>query len=298
METTILHTQPLVDALIPQVKSAVAALPAAPTLAVVLVGDDPASIIYVNKKKEAIENLGGNCCVHHLGRGTTQELLESTLRTLNEDSSIHGVLLQVPLPKMLNASRALNIIHPSKDVDGLTETSWKNMEQQANHIFYPATPLGVMRLLQWIQVKLEHKKTVVVGRSRLVGKPLTEMLRQQNTEITTFSKEHPIQQGIIKDADIIISAAGCAGLITGDMIKQGAVVIDIGVNAVNSHTKKRKVVGDVIQAEAIGKASYLTPVPGGVGRLTVISLITNLVEAAAIQQSRPPPTWEIPTFNT
>lgn len=245
-----------------------------PGLAVVLVGEDPASAIYVRNKERACKKLGMNGTVLRLPEETTQQELLSTVQRLNEDPAVHGILVQLPLPRHLDEREVIRAIDPDKDVDGFHPINAGRL-LIGEPGFVPCTPKGVMRLLEIEDVSLSGKHAVVVGRSNIVGKPMALLLLQKNCTVTiAHSRTQDLAQ-VTRGADILVVAVGKAGMITGDMIKPGAVVLDVGINRVEG-----KVVGDVDFASAAEVASRITPVPGGVGAMTIAMLMENAVEAA------------------
>ena len=245
-----------------------------PGLTVVVVGDDPASAIYVRNKERASQKLGMNGTVLRMPGETTQEELLTVVRKLNADDSIHGILVQLPLPAHIDEHAILREIDPDKDVDGFHAM---NAGQLLNGEkgFVACTPKGVMRLLETTGVDLNGKNAVVVGRSNIVGKPMALLLLQKNCTVTIAHSRTRNLADVTRSADILVVAVGRAGMITGDMIKPGAIVMDVGINRVDG-----KVVGDVDFESAKEVASYITPVPGGVGAMTIAMLMENAVEAA------------------
>lgn len=245
-----------------------------PGLTVVVVGDDPASAIYVRNKERASNKLGMNGTVLRLPGETTQEELLNVVRKLNVDDSIHGILVQLPLPAHIDEHAILREIDPDKDVDGFHAMNAGRL-LNGEKGFVACTPKGVMRLLETTGVDLNGKNAVVVGRSNIVGKPMALLLLQKNCTVTIAHSRTRNLADVTRAADILVVAVGRAGMITGDMIKPGAVVMDVGINRVDG-----KVVGDVDFESAKEVASYITPVPGGVGAMTIAMLMENTVEAA------------------
>ncbi len=256
-----------------------------PGLAVVLVGEDPASKSYVTAKEKACGEIGIYSNDNRLPAETTQQQLMSLVDKLNNDPKIHGILVQLPLPKHLNENEVLLAINPDKDVDGFHPVNVGKMVVGEKG-FLPCTPHGVIQMLLRSGVKLEGAEVVVVGRSNIVGKPVANMLIQKSpTGNATVTVCHTRTKNLaehVKRADIIIAAAGRPNTITADMVKDGAVVIDVGVNRVEDATKKRgyRLVGDVDFEAVKEKASLITPVPGGVGPMTITMLLYNTVESA------------------
>ena len=246
-----------------------------PGLAALLIGDNPASHIYVRNKVHACSEAGVYSEVHHLAADCTEEDVLAFVRRLNADPRIHGILLQLPLPPQLGSERLLQAIAPNKDVDGF---NWLNLGAMvAGHtLLAPCTPLGVMTMLDHAGVAIEGRSAVVVGRSAIVGKPLALMLIARGATVSVCSSKTPDLRQYTSMADILAVAVGKPGLVDGSMIKSGAVVIDIGIN----RAPGGKLVGDVDYASASRVASRISPVPGGVGPMTVAMLIANTVTAA------------------
>ena len=245
-----------------------------PGLTVVVVGDDPASAIYVRNKERASQKLGMNGTVLRMPGETTQEELLTVVRKLNADDSIHGILVQLPLPAHIDEHAILREIDPDKDVDGFHAMNAGRL-LNGEKGFVACTPKGVMRLLETTGVDLNGKNAVVVGRSNIVGKPMALLLLQKNCTVTIAHSRTRNLAEVTRAADILVVAVGRAGMITGDMIKPGAIVMDVGINRVDG-----KVVGDVDFESAKEVTSYITPVPGGVGAMTIAMLMENAVEAA------------------
>ena len=245
-----------------------------PGLAVILVGEDPASQIYVRNKGVGCEQVGIHSVTIRLPETTTQAELEAHIRRLNEDDTIHGILVQLPLPKGLDEAAALAVIAPEKDVDGF---HIQNAGKLLNGLpgVVACTPKGALEMIRRTGIDLSGKEAVVVGRSNIVGKPMAMLLLQQNCTVTMCHSRTVNLAEHTRRADILVAAVGKAKFITADMVKPGAVVIDVGINRVDG-----KVVGDV-DFEAVREvAGWITPVPGGVGRMTITMLLSNTVEAA------------------
>ena len=244
-----------------------------PHLAVVLVGDNPASQVYVRNKEKACAQTGIRSTVIRLKEDCTQVELENVVRSLNTDDSVHGILVQLPLPTHINEADILALINPQKDVDGFhAMNSGRLMNGQKG--FVPCTPLGIMKLLEAYKIPLEGKHAVIVGRSNIVGKPIAMLLLAQNATVTICHSKTKNLAEFTRQADILVAAVGKANFITPEMVKAGAVVIDVGINRVNG-----QIVGDV-DARVDEIASYITPVPGGVGQMTIAMLLSNTVDAA------------------
>ena len=246
-----------------------------PGLAVVRVGDNPASEVYVRNKVKACADAGLHSEEYRFPADVTETEVLTLLQRLNIDPKIHGILVQLPLPPQFNAQHVTQTIAPAKDVDGF---GWTNLGAllTGDTIFAPCTPLGVMTMLDHIGVNLEGCEAVIVGRSTIVGKPLALMLMARNATVTICHSRTPHLKEHTLRADILAVAVGKAGIVTGDMVQPGAVVIDVGMNRLPDG----KLTGDVDFTSASRVASYITPVPGGVGRMTVAMLITNTVTAA------------------
>lgn len=245
-----------------------------PGLTVVLVGENPASQIYVRNKERAAVKLGFKSEIIRMEEtATQQELLDVVLR-LNADDTVDGILVQLPLPAHMDEQAVLAAIDPNKDVDGFHAMNAGRL-MNGEKGFVACTPKGVMRLLEEIGVELSGKNAVVVGRSNIVGKPMALLLLQKNCTVTIAHSRTKDLKAVTKNADILVVAVGKAGFITGDMIKEGAVVMDVGINRVDG-----KVCGDVDFESAAEVASYITPVPGGVGAMTIAMLMENALEAA------------------
>lgn len=247
---------------------------AVPELAVILVGDDMASKVYVAGKVKACFEVGIKVNVINLDEKTKQKTLNHTIQVLNKDKAIGGILLQLPLPKHLNSSEALNLIAPEKDVDGLTNTNLGKLLVGDTTGRVPCTPLGIYTLLKEYNIDLAGKNAVVIGRSILVGKPMALLLTRHNVTVTLCHSYTKDIEKTTKKADIIVCAVGKKGFLKESMVKQGAVVVDVGIN----RNKAGHLCGDVDFNKVSRKASYITPVPGGVGPLTIAMLLQNLLK--------------------
>ena len=257
-----------------------------PGLAVVLVGDDPASAVYVRAKGKACEEAGMHSVTIRMSADTTQDALLGQVKALNEDAAIHGILVQMPLPKHIDSDRIIRTIRPEKDVDGFHPVNvGKNLIGEKDG-FVPCTPAGVQELLVRSGVQTKGAECVIVGRSNIVGKPMMALMIQQNAGAnSTVTVCHSATKDLAahtKRADILIVAAGRPNMVTGAMVKPGAVVIDVGINHVaDAGTKSgTRLVGDVEYATTAEVASKITPVPGGVGPMTIAMLLQNTVRAA------------------
>lgn len=245
-----------------------------PKLAVIMVGEDPASKVYVKNKSKACMDVGIEYEEFLLNEDTTMEDLLKLINELNERKDIHGILLQSPVPKHLDIYTAFEAIDYKKDVDGFHPINIGKLALQRK-TFVSCTPAGVMKLLEEYNIDLKGANTVVLGRSNIVGKPLSQCLINKDATVTICHSKTKNIEEITRNADIVISAIGKPKFVTSDMIKQGAVVIDVGINRLETG-----LVGDVDFEEVEKKASYITPVPGGVGPMTIAMLLTNVVEAA------------------
>ena len=252
-----------------------------PGLAVVLVGDNPASQVYVRNKHKACLEVGINSYEINLPAETTEEKLLSVIDDLNSDHKVDGILVQLPLPKHIDEERVINRIDPNKDVDAFSPSNVGKI-MIGNYTFLPCTPAGVMELLKHYNIAIEGKNCVVVGRSNIVGKPMAMLLLEKNGTVTIcHSKTQNIGE-ICKYADIIVVAVGRAGFLKANMVKPGAVVIDVGIN----RGTDGKLCGDVAFDEVEKVASYITPVPGGVGPMTITMLLKNTLSAAKNQMTK------------
>lgn len=247
---------------------------AIPELAVILVGNDMASKVYVAGKVKACFEVGIKVNVINLDEKIKQSVLNHTIRTLNKNKDIGGILLQLPLPEHLNSSEALNLIDPNKDVDGLTNTNLGKLIVGDPSGRVPCTPLGIYTLLNEYGITIAGKNAVIIGRSILVGKPMSLLLTKNNATVTLCHSYTKNTEKITKKADIIICAVGKKNFLKESMVKQDAVVVDVGIN----RNKAGKLCGDVDFAKVSRKASYITPVPGGVGPLTIAMLLQNLLK--------------------
>ena len=278
----ILHGRPVADKVLAEVKAGVAALKqktgVEPTLAVILVGEDPASQIYVRNKKRAADEVGIASRDFLFPQGCTQAELLDTIRRINADPALHGILLQLPLPKGMDEDQAVAAIAPQKDADGLHPMSLGNL-LGGKPTAVPCTPAGCIEILDHYGIPIEGAEAVMVGRSRLVGKPLAQLLLARNATVTMCHTRTRDLAAHCRRADILCVAAGKPRVITGDMIKEGAVVIDVGVNRLDTG----KLAGDVDFESASQRARAITPVPGGVGPMTIAMLMKNTLLAATRQ---------------
>lgn len=250
-----------------------------PGLAVILVGDDQASQIYVRNKEKACTECGFYSEKHILPATATQDELLELIDTLNKNPKISGILCQLPLPEQISEDAVIAAIDPKKDVDAFN-TSNVGKIMTGDYDFLPCTPAGVMELLEEYNINVEGKQCVVVGRSNIVGKPMSMLLLHKNGTVTICHSKTNNLTEICKSADILVAAVGKANFITADMVKEGAVVIDVGMN----RNEEGKVCGDV-SSDVMEKASYMTPVPGGVGPMTITMLMKNTIKAAKLQNN-------------
>lgn len=249
-----------------------------PGLAVIIVGEDPASQVYVHNKEVACEACGFHSVKYALPAETTQEELNALIDELNEDNSINGILCQLPLPKHLDDKEVINRINPIKDVDAFHPVNVGAI-MIGDYNYLPCTPAGVMELIHSTGVDVSGKKAVVIGRSNIVGKPMAMLLLHENATVEiTHSKTQSLAD-VTKEADILVAAIGKAKFVTADMVKQGAVVIDVGMN----RDENGKLCGDVDFESVKDKCSFITPVPGGVGPMTIAMLMKNTLTAAKLQ---------------
>ncbi|MDQ3644071.1 MAG: bifunctional 5,10-methylenetetrahydrofolate dehydrogenase/5,10-methenyltetrahydrofolate cyclohydrolase [Actinomycetota bacterium] len=248
-----------------------------PGLATVLVGDDPASHVYVRMKREACEEVGITPIHHDLDAATPADELRDLLTALNEDPAVTGVLLQLPLPAHLDPNDMTGLIAAEKDVDGLTPLS-AGLLAQGRPSLVPCTPAGVMELLAHARVALEGARAVVIGRSQLVGRPITQLLLAADATVTQCHSRTRDLAAVCREADVLVVAVGRPGTVTGEMVAEGAVVIDVGTSRTDDG-----LVGDVDFRSVAAKASAITPVPGGVGPMTIAMLLSNTVRAARAQ---------------
>lgn len=251
-----------------------------PCLAVIIVEGDGASRVYVNNKKKACEACGIKSLEYALEANVSEEELLKLIDKLNNDGSVHGILCQLPLPKHIDEKKVIDAISPKKDVDGFSEVNVGKI-WLGNYEFSPCTPMGVIELLNYYKIDLEGKNCVIVGRSNIVGKPMAALLMEKNATVTICHSKTKDISFFTKNADVIVAAVGKAGFITADMVKDGAVVIDVGIN----RDANGKLCGDVDFDSVKEKASYITPVPGGCGPMTIAVLMKNTVAAAKNNRS-------------
>jgi methylenetetrahydrofolate dehydrogenase (NADP+) / methenyltetrahydrofolate cyclohydrolase len=258
-----------------EVRREVEAMERRPGLATILVGDDPASAVYVRMKREDSAEVGIESFHHEPGGDISPEELADLIRSLNADDRVDGILLQLPLPDHLDQDEFISLIDPAKDVDGLTTANAGLLMHGREQAMVPCTPAGVMRLLDETGVELSGARAVVLGRSILVGKPMAQLLLGANATVTHCHSRTRDLAAVCRDAEVLVAAVGSAGLVTGDMVGEGAVVIDVGTNRTDEG-----LVGDVDFEAAKERARAITPVPGGVGPMTRAMLLVNTLKAA------------------
>ncbi|MCZ7550994.1 MAG: bifunctional methylenetetrahydrofolate dehydrogenase/methenyltetrahydrofolate cyclohydrolase [Anaerolineae bacterium UTCFX2] len=257
-----------------------------PGLATVLVGENPASKVYVSSKQKACAEAGMDSFGFHLPADASQEEVEKLVKELNADPRVNGILVQLPLPDHLDEERVLGSIDLEKDVDGFHPINIGRLAQKGRDpLFVPCTPAGCIEMLDRLNVKLEGTNAVVLGRSNIVGMPVALLLVRRNATVTICHSRTKDLPGVVRQADVLIAAVGRANMVRGDWVKPGAVVIDVGINRIEdpTHPKGSRLVGDVMFDEVKEVAGAITPVPGGVGPMTIAMLMQNTVRAAKIQ---------------
>ncbi len=252
-----------------------------PKLAVILVGEDPASKVYVRNKSKACENVGIEFEEHILEENTTESMLLELISNLNERKDINGILLQSPVPKQIDINKAFSLISPEKDVDGFNPVNVGKL-CIGEDTFISCTPFGIVKMIEEYNIQTEGKRVAILGRSNIVGKPMIQCMLNKNATVTVCHSRTKDISEILRESDIIISAIGKPKFIKEDMVKDGAVVIDVGINRLDDGS----IVGDVDFETVSKKASYITPVPGGVGPMTIAMLLYNLVKAAKLQNKK------------
>lgn len=252
-----------------------------PALAVIIVGNDPASKVYVGNKKKACEMTGMKSVEYALDENTSETELLELIEKLNSDSEINGILCQLPLPKHINEDKVIDAIAPEKDVDGFSAVNVGKI-WLGKYEISPCTPMGVIELLDYYDIPLEGKNCVIVGRSNIVGKPMAALLLERNATVTVCHSRTKDLASFTKNADVIVAAVGRANFITADMVKQGAVVVDVGINRLDSG----KLCGDVDFENVKEKAGFITPVPGGCGPMTIAVLMKNTLVAYKNQNNK------------
>lgn len=272
---TLIDGKAISAAIRAELKEKVAGMEKRPGLAVILVGDDPASAVYVRNKKKACEEVGIYSEVYTLPAETSQSDLNGLIDALNDNPAINGILVQLPLPKHLNEREVTLRISPEKDVDAFHPYN-VGLITEGHPRFLPCTPAGIMELIRRSGIDPTGKRAVVIGRSNIVGKPMALLLLAANATVTVCHSKTADLPAVTREADILVSAVGKAGFVTADMVKEGAVVIDVGMN----RDADGKLCGDVDFASVAPKTSFITPVPGGVGPMTITMLLSNTVKAA------------------
>ncbi|KXJ56487.1 MAG: bifunctional methylenetetrahydrofolate dehydrogenase/methenyltetrahydrofolate cyclohydrolase [Neptuniibacter sp. Phe_28] len=280
-----LISQQVIDETAKEVSTFVEDFGLAPGLAVVLVGEDPASQVYVRNKVKRAEEVGIRSLEYKLPATSSQEALDDLIQTLNADSTVHGILVQLPLPDHLNEEAVLLAIDPAKDVDGFHPLNVGALAC-GDASLVPCTPMGCMIMLAHVHPDLSGKQAVVIGRSNIVGKPMAALLLQANCTVTIVHSRTKNIESICSQADIVVAAIGRPEMVKASWIKPGATVIDVGINAIE-RDGKRKLVGDVDFADVEPVASAITPVPGGVGPMTIACLMKNTLQAAKNQVLKP-----------
>lgn len=275
LQMTILDGRIVANKLKNEIKEKVSNLEVKPGLAVICIGNDPASQIYVKLKRKVCEELGIYIEEHFFDDNVTQKELIDLIDDLNEDDSIHGILLQSPIPYHLNILELFDRISPKKDIDGFNLVNVGKLSQ-GQDCFVPCTPLGIMRLLKEYNIEIEGKNCVVVGRSNIVGRPMAQLLINANGTVTVCHSKTRNLGEITKNADILIVAVGKPKFITQDMVKNGAIIVDVGINRVEG---SKRIKGDVDFENVKDKCEFITPVPGGVGPMTIVTLMSNLLKA-------------------
>lgn len=279
METQIIDGKALAIEYQEKIKTQVAKMNRTPTLAVILVGNDPASEIYVRHKRQVAERVGIISELFQLSPITTEEALIAFIQELNANDKVDGILVQLPLPKHINADAVIEAIDPNKDADGLTSANLGHLFVGTPNLV-PCTPMACLALIKTVCPILQGKNVVIVGRSKLVGKPLSQLLLDENCTVTQAHSKTVNLKKVCREADILIVAVGKPKLITKSFVKKGTIIIDVGINRL----KNKKIVGDVEFDKMMGHVSAITPVPGGVGPMTVTMLLQNTVQIAQKRQ--------------
>lgn len=278
--TTILDGKKLSEKILNNLKEEVSILQKKPKLAVILVGDNPASQIYVkNKQKKAIE-IGFESIVIPLPSDISEENLLEQIYILNEDTNINAILVQLPLPKNINQEKILEAIEPIKDVDGFTSYNFGRLALGYKPFSIPCTPKGIIKLLDEYNIDIEGKNVLVIGRSNIVGKPISLLLQQRNATVTMAHSKTKNLKNLSLSSDIVISAVGLPNLITKEFVKENSIIIDVGINRTNTGLS-----GDVDFSNVFSKTSFITPVPGGVGPMTIAMLMENTLDLYKIQKN-------------
>ncbi len=270
------------DGIMADLKRKIGELGVAPNLAIVMIGDNPDSAVYVKNKISFAQRIGANAYVVSFPPGlVTQEVLLAEIKKLNNDESVNGIIIQSPLPAPLDWAEAVERVAPEKDVDGLCSVNVKKLLANDSSGFVPATARGVLSLLNYYQIPVKGKRVVVMGRSALVGKPIATLMTNNGATVTVVHSKTVEPEKITREADILIVAIGQAGLVGADYVREGQVVVDVGITSVVNADGTKKVIGDVDFESVKDIVSAISPVPGGVGPMTVASLFQNLVEEVA-----------------
>ena len=263
-----------------KLKQTIADFPSAPQLAIILVGNDEPSLIYVRNKQKAAAKIGLLSQLYHLDENISETELLKIIQQLNEDNTVNGIIVQLPLPKHLNTNRIINAISPLKDVDGFHPYHTGLLQNNEKPYFIAATPLGIMKLIKTIVPELTGKNVVLIGASLIVGRPLATLLLNQNCTVTITHAQTQNIKELTSKADILVAACGVAKLVKADWIKENSILIDVGINRDNG-----KLCGDIDFDDVKNKALAITPVPGGVGPMTIAMLLSNTVDAYLLQHS-------------
>ena len=282
--TQILYSKPIVDLEVGELKKAIQALNSPPKLKVILVGSNPSSKIYVRRKKEFCEKIGAECEIIKKNDDFTPEELKTLLKEINHDDSVNGCLVQLPLPAQFDGFDFQELISPQKDVDGFHKDNiFSIYKKTSGEFLLPCTPIGIIKLLEHYKISAKCKNVVIIGRSLIVGKPLSMMLSNLDATVTLCHSKTNNLRALTKQADIIISAVGKPRFLTSDYFNDSKdqIIVDVGISSV----KNNKIAGDVDFENVKGKVNSITPVPGGVGPMTILSLAKNLVQSAQIQSN-------------
>lgn len=263
-----------------KLKQTIADFPSAPQLAIILVGNDEPSLIYVRNKQKAAAKIGLLSQLYHLDENISETELLKIIQQLNEDNTVNGIIVQLPLPKHLNTNRIINAISPLKDVDGFHPYNTGLLQNNEKPYFIAATPLGIMKLIKTIVPELTGKNVVLIGASLIVGRPLATLLLNQNCTVTITHAQTQNIKELTSKADILVAACGVTKLVKADWIKENSILIDVGINRDNG-----KLCGDIDFDDVKNKALAITPVPGGVGPMTIAMLLANTVDAYLLQHS-------------
>ncbi len=278
--TIILDGKKTANNIIEKIKDYTFTLSKKPKLAVIMAGDNPASKIYVGNKQKKAEYAGFESIVINLPNNVTEEDILEHIYILNEDDEVNAILVQLPLPKGISSQKIIESIKPIKDVDGFTSYNFGKLALGYQPYAYPCTPKGIIRLLEEYQINTEGKHSVIIGRSNIVGKPISLMLQSKNSTVTMANSYTQNLKELAKTADIIVSAVGKPHFLNSDFIKEGSIIIDVGINRTETG-----ITGDFDFISTAQKASYITPVPGGIGPMTIAMLMENTLELYKYQRS-------------